>query len=258
MRRALLVEVVLELLAIEFDERLSRRDAVTEIGANTANHAIDFRRHRDLVLGGQRTNHVEGASKRLLTNRFSLDGFGGLLLPAVLFRARVCTSGDNPRQSPDQHQYEGNLPHKNSILSAPAQLLRPAGSTGALCSSELAGPADTLRRARENVPVVPADGRVRSRALPTLPYTSAGRPAATEGPGATYSQRCRIAAPPERCADDAAGEPEQRCDGASAAMPGVRTSDYAGCSLVRLVQMAGQSLELIRVRLKPDATEMSG
>ena len=96
MRRALLVEAVLQLLAIELDERLSRRDAIAEIGEHATNDAVDLGRHRDLVLGGQRANHLEGASNRLLTNRFGLDGLGRLLRPARLFGARVCTSGRLP------------------------------------------------------------------------------------------------------------------------------------------------------------------
>src|SRR5262245_25267748 len=81
---------------------------------------------------------------------------------------------------------------------------------------------------------MPPDGRVRPRALPTLPYTSARGPAATR-PIAQAAQRYTDAGP-------SGGEPDERGDVASAAMPGVRPSDYAGCSLVRLVQMAGQSL----------------
>ena len=68
-RGALLVEVVLQLLAIDLDERLSRRDAIAEIGEHATNDAVDLGRHRDLVLGSQRANHLEGASNRLLANR---------------------------------------------------------------------------------------------------------------------------------------------------------------------------------------------
>ena len=98
MRRALLVEAVLQLLAIELDERLSRRDAIAEIGEHATNDAVDLGRHRDLVLGSQRANHLEVASNRLLANRVRLDGLEGFLRPARLFCARVCTSGCNHRQ----------------------------------------------------------------------------------------------------------------------------------------------------------------
>ena len=79
MRRALLVEAVLQLLAIQFDERLPRCDAIAEIGEHATNDAVDLGRHRDLVLGSQRANHLEVASNRLLANRVRLDGFEGLL-----------------------------------------------------------------------------------------------------------------------------------------------------------------------------------
>ena len=116
MRRALLVEAVLQLLAIELDERLSRRDAVAEIGSYPANHAVNLGRHDDLVLGRQRPDYFESTSDRLLANRFGLDGLGRLLRPASRFRARVCTSGHYRHQSPEHDQYEGTLRHKDLIL----------------------------------------------------------------------------------------------------------------------------------------------
>ncbi len=86
MRRALLVEAVLQLLAIELDERLSRRHAITEIGEHATDHALDFGGHGDLVLGRQRPDDIESAPHRLLTNRFDLDGLGRLLRLVRLVR----------------------------------------------------------------------------------------------------------------------------------------------------------------------------
>ena len=97
MRRALLVEVVLQLLAIELDERLSRRHAITEVGEHAAHDAVDFGGDRDLVFGRQRADDFEGAPHRLLTDGFGLDGLGRLLRPTSLFGARVCTSGGKRR-----------------------------------------------------------------------------------------------------------------------------------------------------------------
>ena len=59
MRRALLVEAVLQLLAIQLDQCLSSRDAITEIGPDPTNHAVDFRGDRDLVFGRQRSDDIE-------------------------------------------------------------------------------------------------------------------------------------------------------------------------------------------------------
>ena len=113
----------MQLLAIQFDERLSRRDAIAEIGEHATNDAVDLGRHRDLVLGSQRANHLEGASNRLLANRVRLDGLDGLLRPAGLFGARVCTSGCHHRRA-EHDQYEGTHRHKSLIL-APGDIFVP-------------------------------------------------------------------------------------------------------------------------------------
>jgi hypothetical protein len=111
-RRALLIDVVLQLLAIDLDERLSRGDAITEIGEYATNNAVDLGRDRDLVFGGQRANHLEDASNRLLTNRFGLDAPGGLFRSAVLLRTRVRAAGGDGRHGTQHDQYEGNPGHK--------------------------------------------------------------------------------------------------------------------------------------------------
>jgi len=94
---------------------------------------------------------------------------------------------------------------------------------------------DTLRCVRNNVPLMPADDRVRPRALPTLPYSPARCSPATEG--------ASIARPPriERQGDAAAGEPDPSRVVAQSAVPRVRPSHHTGCQLVRVVQMAGES-----------------
>jgi Fe-S-cluster containining protein len=83
---------------------------------------------------------------------------------------------------------------------------------------------------------VPADSRVRSRALPALPYSSARGSAAAEGAG--------IARPAhiERQGDAASGDPDSRCGVTHSTVPRVRPPGHAGCSLVRVVQMAVESL----------------
>jgi hypothetical protein len=132
MRCTLLVEVVLQFLAIELDKRLARGDPIAEIGAYPANHAVDFGGHGDLVLGRQRADYIEAASNRFLTDRFGLDRLAGLLGNASLFRARVGTSRDHPRQGPDHNQYEGELRHTILILiraGAPSAPMRPAAGS---------------------------------------------------------------------------------------------------------------------------------
>ena len=109
MRRALLVEVVLQLLAIELDQLLPRRNTIAEIGEHATNDAVDLGRNRDLVLGSQRPNDFENASNRLLTNCFGLDVFGGRFGSAVLIRTRICAAG---RHGTQHDQYEGTLRHK--------------------------------------------------------------------------------------------------------------------------------------------------
>ena len=94
---------------------------------------------------------------------------------------------------------------------------------------------DTLRCVRDNVPLVPADGRVRARALPALPYSSARCSAATEDTSIAHPPRI------ERQGDAAGGEPDPRRVVAQSAVPRVRPSDHTGCSLVRVVQMASES-----------------
>jgi hypothetical protein len=111
MGRALLVEVVLKFLAIEFDKRLSRNDAIAKVGSYATNDAVHLRRDCDLVLRRQRTYDVEAASYRFLSDRFGFDGLARLFRLASLFRARVRASGD-PWQSADHNQYEDDLWHK--------------------------------------------------------------------------------------------------------------------------------------------------
>jgi len=82
---------------------------------------------------------------------------------------------------------------------------------------------------------VPADGRVRPRALPALPYSSARCCAATEGASIAHPPRI------ERQGDAAGSEPEPSRVVAQSAVPRVRPSDHTGCQLVRVVQMAGES-----------------
>jgi hypothetical protein len=91
---------------------------------------------------------------------------------------------------------------------------------------------DTLRCVPDHLSLVPADDRVRSRALPALPYSFARRAAAIEGDRIPYSTHI------ERCAEAARDKPAA----VEPAMPRMRPSDHPGVSLVRLVQMAGESL----------------
>jgi hypothetical protein len=93
MRRALLVEVVLQLLAIELDQLLPRRNTIAEIGEHATNDAVDLRRHGDLVLGGQCADDLESPSNRVLANGICLDRPDRLFRPTGLFGAGICTSG---------------------------------------------------------------------------------------------------------------------------------------------------------------------
>jgi hypothetical protein len=89
MRGALLIEVVLQFLAIELDKWLSSDDAIAKIGPYATNDTIDLRRDCDLVFGGQRANDVETTSYGFLTDRFGLDRLARLFCLASLFRAGV-------------------------------------------------------------------------------------------------------------------------------------------------------------------------
>ena len=111
MRGALLVEVVLELLTIELNKRLSRNDAIAKVGPDATNDAVHLRRDCHLVFSCQCTHDVEAASYRFLTDRFGLDRLARLFGLATLLRARVRASGD-ARQSADHYQYEDDLWHK--------------------------------------------------------------------------------------------------------------------------------------------------
>ena len=58
-RRLLLVEVVLELLAIELDERLAGLDAIAKVGEHAADDAVGLRGDGDLVFGRERPDDFD-------------------------------------------------------------------------------------------------------------------------------------------------------------------------------------------------------
>src|SRR5262245_13618472 len=67
-RRLLLIQAVLKLLAIELDERLVRTNGIAEIGEHPADDAFSLRRNRDLILGSQRADDLDGPMHRLLAH----------------------------------------------------------------------------------------------------------------------------------------------------------------------------------------------
>src|SRR5262249_31905213 len=73
-RRLLLIEVVLRLFAIEFDEHLSGGDAVAKVGENPSNGAASLRRDRHVVLGRERADHFDGTVNAFLPDGLTLDG----------------------------------------------------------------------------------------------------------------------------------------------------------------------------------------
>ena len=81
MRRALLIEAVLQLSHDRARPVAVPRDAIAEIGEHATNDAVDLGRHRDLVLGGQRADHLEVASNRLLANRVRLTALAASCAP---------------------------------------------------------------------------------------------------------------------------------------------------------------------------------
>ena len=58
-RGALLVEPILQLLRIEHDEGLARRDAVPEVRRDAQDAPFDFRRDRHLFVGRERADDVD-------------------------------------------------------------------------------------------------------------------------------------------------------------------------------------------------------
>ena len=95
---------------------------------------------------------------------------------------------------------------------------------------------DTLSCVRDHVPLVSANGRVRSRALSPLPHSSPRCAPSTEGSG--ISQPSHV----ERVVFATASELEARRTFACSPMPSVCPPDYARVPLVLVVQMARESV----------------
>ena len=71
-RRLLLLELVLQLLAVELDQHLAGLHPIAEIREHPADAAVGLRRNRHLVDGGERADDFDRAVQRFLPDRFDL------------------------------------------------------------------------------------------------------------------------------------------------------------------------------------------
>jgi hypothetical protein len=71
-RRALLVEVVLLLFAIDEDQRLTRLHAIAEIREDPAHLAVRLGGNGDLIDGRQRPHQIDGPLDRLFLDDLEL------------------------------------------------------------------------------------------------------------------------------------------------------------------------------------------
>jgi len=92
-RGLLLLVAVLLLLVVYLQENLPRLHAVAEIRQDPADFAVRFRGNGDLIDGGERADHVDGAPYRFLPDRFHLDRFCRSVLAARLRGLRLGTAG---------------------------------------------------------------------------------------------------------------------------------------------------------------------
>ena len=96
-RRALLVEAVLQLLAVQFHEDLAGPDAIAKIGHHAAYAALGFGRYGDLVDGRQRAHHFNAAAKRFLTDGLDRNGLGLAIRRQRMSRLRLGARGRGER-----------------------------------------------------------------------------------------------------------------------------------------------------------------
>ena len=200
--------------------RRLRRARPRPVGASRGDEPLrsEFVRP-DLWLGLLRSGYRAGTVAACVQPVLDAGHFRLPLVAIALFQAAALLTALRVRRT---------VRRSNRTLSGLAPVLKPG--------TRKPRDRDTLRCVRDNVPLVPADDSVRPRALPALPYSSARCSAATESASIAHPPRI------ERWGDAAGGEPDPRCGGAHSAVPRVRPSGHAGCSLVRVVQMAVESL----------------
>ena len=99
-RGFLILEVVLEFLAIQLDERLPGLDVVAEIDEHTAHGAFGLRRNRDLIFRGQRAHYLNRAFRLFLAHRIGRHSPGGCFAPLRLGRLSLAAGS---RQTNGNH-----------------------------------------------------------------------------------------------------------------------------------------------------------
>ena len=121
-RGALLVEPILQLLGIEHDEGLARRDAVPEVRRDAEDPPFDLRRNRHLFVGRERAHDVDGPAEFV---RFDVgDGDGqGRRLRRRAGRRRAAAGDRGRRRGDDHHVQQPGNPHEQ-LTPARAYLVR--------------------------------------------------------------------------------------------------------------------------------------
>jgi hypothetical protein len=76
----------LQLLAIELDQRLTGFYAISKIGEDTIDDALDLRGDGHFGFGGERADHLNGAADGILTHSFRFHDLRGLFALPVLWR----------------------------------------------------------------------------------------------------------------------------------------------------------------------------
>ena len=104
-RGALLVEPILQLLRIEHDEGLARRDAVPEVRRNAEDAPFDFRRDRHLFVGRERAHDVDRPAEFV---RFDLRDDDGLRRRILRHggRSRTVAGGGERRRGDDERRLQ--------------------------------------------------------------------------------------------------------------------------------------------------------
>jgi len=83
-RRALLIQVVLRLFAVELDQHVTGVHAIAEIVKDAADDPVGFRRDGDLVDRGQGADHFNRTDHGLFAHGFDLHRLGGVVAAASL------------------------------------------------------------------------------------------------------------------------------------------------------------------------------
>jgi hypothetical protein len=101
-RRALLLEVVLRFLVIEFDQDVAGVHPIAKVVQDAADDPVGLRRDGDFVHGGQGADHFNRTDHGLLADGFDLDGLGRVVATASLGAVDLgATGGCEPHQKKD-------------------------------------------------------------------------------------------------------------------------------------------------------------